>query len=697
MYCANCGKKINGRCSRCEFCGSQIVFPDSHGSKGIPVVKIVLVGTVLALILFLIAAIRLMDVDFLGIIRNINTDGPQDTQSEKQDDKIYEPPVSMDATENDSTQESDFQETAQNSQAGDTGAELFAETYWSWSRGPTNGTKYSALFHLDGTMDYIRATDGFSDTLIYEYQDGVLSINGVDYTLSDGVFTSIEKQDIYQSVDGWYFTLTPDEQQKYREIKEKFTLTFDEQAVLAYAEVLGDSSELVCWYLHDIDGNGIRELITLSGDSYHTTVLQFYTFKDGFSKYLGAFEPYDAYLTVDTYNRLLLIRGLKNHETGSQIRISNGDIIVEDLYSKDVPEGEGYTGAEENILKADPYDYSLLSYIYVQPRFDKGIANSVYVRKNDWVFSNGSKCIGIPKDGSGQVIEVDLNTGEVKTLLHTASDASLLGVTNGCIYISVPNYIDTGAGYAGDYWGFNVYSYSHSGENAQLQGKAVECFFQDGYIVLTGYRSDIRPKNLFVIDSHDQVLAEDESVWDVKVYDGSVYFLRVKLSPSDQSTPVAMEVVRLDGSTQTRILELPVNGYQDYAIIDHCAVILYTFAEDNTVKRYSLLTGEPLVFSTIAEAVTTGYWYMYSPQSSDGEEFDFSSDGTVTRRYRDNMSGTGEYRFESQYQYSIIEETDTVVIGSGKWTFNAYYDCLWTESYDGSSDEMRTVYLKHYY
>lgn len=698
MYCANCGKKINERSSRCSFCGSQVDFRDNQGSRGKLAVKLVLAGVALALILFIVVAIRLMDVDFLGLIKGTDADSLRDSQSEKRDDRIQEPTITTDATETASPGEDDLTEDTQIGQTGEAGAELFHETYWIWSRGPTNGTNYSAIFHPDGTMDYIQGTDGFGGTLKYEYQEGVLSINGVDYTLSDGVFTSNEKQEIFQAVDGWYFTLTPDEQQRYREIKKNFTitgLTFDKQAVLAYAEVLDNSPELVCWYLHDIDCNGIRELITLSGDSYETRVLQFYTCKDGTSYHLGTVEPYDAYLTVDHYNRLFLIRGRKNHETGSWVSIYNGDILVEEIYSRDVPEGEEYTSAEENILKAEQYDYSLLSDIYVQPSFDQCVANSVYAREDDWTFSNGATCIVMLKDGSGQIVEIDLNTGKVKGLFRAASDATLLGVTNDRIYIFVPNYVNSEEGY-NDYWGFNVYSYTHSGEDAQLHREAVECFFQDGYFVLTGYRSDIKYKDLLVIDSHDQVLVEDESVWDAKVYDGNVYFLHVKLSPSDQ-TPIAVEVVRLDGSTQTCVVEVPVNGYQNYATIEHCTVRLSNLAEAYAVERYSLLTGELLAFSSIADALTTGYWYMYGPQSLDAEEYVFSSDGTVTIRYRDNMSGTGEYKFESQYQYSVSEETGIVMIDGSEYTFDAFFDRLWEEIYDGPSDAMRTVYLTHYY
>lgn len=100
--------------------------------------------------------------------------------------------------------------------------ELFNETYWHWSVGPTLGTNYFCRFHTDGTFDFISMGAMDLSTTNYRYHDGVLTIGTSEtYDYSDGGFIS---QDEYYSgmmEDYIHFTLTPATKDEWEQAYQK--------------------------------------------------------------------------------------------------------------------------------------------------------------------------------------------------------------------------------------------------------------------------------------------------------------------------------------------------------------------------------------------------------------------------------------------------------------------------------------------
>lgn len=217
MYCEFCGKRINRRALCCKYCGNEVV-PNTVQKSEKNSTPILIICSISLTLLCLILAVLL----FIQ-------------QNTKEKSSIAAPDNDL---------------AGQGAQADNANADLFDETYWLWSQGPTNGTCFYAIFHANGTMDYIRSTDGYSRSRHYEYRDGLLYLSGVAYAFSDGTFTSIEKQEIIQSPDGWYFTLKPDTYQRYRELREKFPATDIDLGEQAAVYVLKKKLANGYWYLY---------------------------------------------------------------------------------------------------------------------------------------------------------------------------------------------------------------------------------------------------------------------------------------------------------------------------------------------------------------------------------------------------------------------------------------------------------------
>lgn len=102
------------------------------------------------------------------------------------------------------------------------------------------------------------------------------------------------------------------------------------------------------------------------------------------------------------------------------------------------------------------------------------------------------------------------------------------------------------------------------------------------------------------------------------------------------------------------------------------------------------------------QLLKTGCWYSYSPQSADCEEYVFRDDGTVWIRYRDFMTGNGDYKtyLDRISEFSDDESTADVTIGGGDdaciWHYDEERNVLWSEVYDGPADAYIEIYLVHY-
>lgn len=112
---------------------------------------------------------------------------------------------------------------------------------------------------------------------------------------------------------------------------------------------------------------------------------------------------------------------------------------------------------------------------------------------------------------------------------------------------------------------------------------------------------------------------------------------------------------------------------------------------DERNKRQQELKSSPL------SSLCTGVWLMYGSQSADVYEYTFLESGKVEVRYRDYMTGNGDYvGTGDSYEYSIDYSKLLIRIQSSDWYYDRDNDLLKSEYYDGPSDSIQTSYLVHY-
>lgn len=106
--------------------------------------------------------------------------------------------------------------------------------------------------------------------------------------------------------------------------------------------------------------------------------------------------------------------------------------------------------------------------------------------------------------------------------------------------------------------------------------------------------------------------------------------------------------------------------------------------------------------SRLFQFLTNGCWYQFGTQSSDCLEYIFQDNENVWIRYRDFMTGNGEYcsNLDETCAFQVDEAAKTVTVFQGEnttvWNIDVGHDVLWLTSYDGPSDTYVTVQLKHY-
>ena len=101
---------------------------------------------------------------------------------------------------------------------------MFDETCWMWSKGVTAGSAYAVLFHLDGTLSYYKMNEDLLGSTTYEYKNGTLTIDGIDYTWQDDQFVSVEKFEVNGSAEPEDFNLHPDDQEHFYQFVSSFNV-----------------------------------------------------------------------------------------------------------------------------------------------------------------------------------------------------------------------------------------------------------------------------------------------------------------------------------------------------------------------------------------------------------------------------------------------------------------------------------------
>ena len=163
-----------------------------------------------------------------------------------------------------------------------------------------------------------------------------------------------------------------------------------------------------------------------------------------------------------------------------------------------------------------------------EPPAPKG--NPYFTKTGENVFNNGA--VEIRLEGSA-VIQKDLGSGK-ETLLFTEqfepdTNDFLVGVTTDRLYFAYNS--------EENWWGYVVYSVDHSGGMREALGGAWDPVFQNGWLALFGFRSDVSPTELRLIDRDDRIVCDytNGEIWDGTVYDEFFFFIQIENAP-DWST-----------------------------------------------------------------------------------------------------------------------------------------------------------------
>ena len=197
------------------------------------------------------------------------------------------------------------------------------------------------------------------------------------------------------------------------------------------------------------------------------------------------------------------------------------------------------------------------------------------------------------RERPGDVICRDVETGAEQTLFTVEADdtifISLIGVTENRLYFGW-NEVE-------DWWGVNVYSVDYQGGNRAEYGSAWDPSFENGWLLLLGFRSDVSPTELLLIDRNDQTAAFDDTgaVWDAAVVGRSVYYLYVENMPEswpyeDPAEGWNVDLVCVDANSDCAVLKVFGGQPTAYspAFFNGSVICFY-----ETNEYYDLFTLEP--------------------------------------------------------------------------------------------------------
>lgn len=363
--------------------------------------------------------------------------------------------------------------------------------------------------------------------------------------------------------------------------EEASTMRSDSMAAASYAEVIAAKTSLTDFYLYDLDGDNFRELILRSGTCEADAIFSIYSYTSGMLRYVDSLSAGHSELFLDASGALILQFGHMGHETLTQLTMEGGRLVTDALLDRNISGSEEYTAFPERPIHASREDLSSLGRLYVSPA-ESTVASAAFFEEQDGKFTNGRLTFTLLPDG--RLFGSDGETGEVSaSLTFDCATITLLAVTDNRLYFV---YDDPE-----EWWGVEVTSCTHTGEDVRSEMQGCEAFYEGGYIVLMSFRTDVSPHNVTVIDSHDDVLVADAAAWDAAVYDGAVYYLPVDLEDWLDAGTHLMKLSRLDVSGETVLAEYQISFS---AYIDGDILRIWRNVGDTVCENYTLLTGEKL-------------------------------------------------------------------------------------------------------
>lgn len=183
------------------------------------------------------------------------------------------------------------------------------------------------------------------------------------------------------------------------------------------------------------------------------------------------------------------------------------------------------------------------------------------------------------------IVQVDVETGDANTLFRVdAYNAIVCGATQEEIYIGTQQSEE-------DWWGYTVSAYSHSGTILRSYGSNLDPEMQDGYLILSSYRSDVRPQSVTVIQADTQKTVYETSdtilSWDVQIIDGAVYSLEIEDFFNDQSASMKLQRITSAGKELLLSFDAFASGFNACGTMSNGILSLIDFSspESNCCYR----------------------------------------------------------------------------------------------------------------
>ena len=280
----------------------------------------------------------------------------------------------------------------------------------------------------------------------------------------------------------------------------------------------------------------------------------------------------------------------------------------------------------------------------------------------DRVFTNNA--VELRYDGSA-VLQRELPDGEERQLFPLErsddTDYRLFGVGDQRLYFSCKNQEEPD-----NWWGLTVFSTDRRGGDRRELGDYWDCFFENGWMALRSFHTDVRPTTARVFNRSGELVFEEpeERVWAMKAVEGSLYLVWVKEHPQEGQSESGGsrwydDVIRIDpDGTQSLLLQIPVfTSPGDYGVEANIFNGVISFAGSGL---YDLYTLEPL------ESIYDSSLY------DDSLTWTLDSSGVLT------VSGSGVMGNCWPQPWEEYRETITAVVledGVTNIGTNAFSDC----------------------
>lgn len=372
----------------------------------------------------------------------------------------------------------------------------------------------------------------------------------------------------------------PATEESLQQLKEgQIRIRGDVSAVLAYAEQIVRTSNVTRIYMFDMDGDNISELILRTATSEADALYEFYSYRNASLLPLGSISAGHSSLYIQK-GKLILHFGNMGHEKVNELTLQQNSVISTCTLERELAGEEEYLHFFKEPYYSEAPDMSVLSNTYVVSEERIADTTDYYVRQGD-CFTDGRIYYQVLRDG--QLLRVDAASGEVCTPFGYVMDyTALFAVTQERLYFIYDE--------PEEWWGIQVFSYTIEGDDFQDLGGGWEAEFRDGMILLEGFRSDVSPKSVTVIDAHDRMLVSMADAWDAEIFNGAVYYLAVDFDAWSSNKPYVMQEYRVDSFGETPIAAFEMTN--EFARIDEGTICITQGWEPYTSVTYDLLTGK---------------------------------------------------------------------------------------------------------